>query len=226
MAQQDELDCARDENIFINEADGLTNDHPSLPEYEQDDSAVDNDSFDDLPTSIIVTNIHSEVFIDEELKAEMEDLFRQFSENVTFQWLKSFRRVRVNYTDPISAANARIQLHQFKINKSQINCYFAQPCTPVSNKNLQLPKPHKQFLISPPSSPPAGWEQAEECDPIVNHDLLAALANLTPGEMHELQPPTDNQPGIVIHTAQVVTEDSDEQASKLRIMHTRMPERT
>ena len=156
MAQQDELDCARDENIFINEADGLTNDHPSLPEYELDENALDNDSFDDLPTSIIVTNIHSEVFVDEDLKQEMEDLFRQFSEKVTFQWLKSFRRVRVNFTDPISAANARIQLHQFKINKSQINCYFAQPCTPVSNKNLQLPKPHKQFLISPPSSPPCG----------------------------------------------------------------------
>lgn len=57
----------------------------------------------------------------------------------------------------------------------------------MSNKNLQPPAPTKQFLISPPCSPPAGWAQAEECEPIVNQELLAALANLTPGEVHELQ---------------------------------------
>ncbi|CAO1416383.1 unnamed protein product [Diamesa serratosioi] len=213
---------------YVNEVDGLRNDHPALPDYQNDDAAsrdADADSFDDLPTSIIVTNIHSEVFVSEELKKEMEDLFRAFSESVTFHWLKSFRRLRVNYENAVSAANARIQLHQYKINKSTINCYFAQPVTPVSNKNLQPPAPTKQFLISPPCSPPAGWAQAEECEPIVNQELLAALANLTPGEVHELQPATESQPSIVVHTAQT-GEESDE-AAKLRveIAPTRCPER-
>lgn len=93
---------------FVNEADGLSNEHPAMPSsYANDDepnnSAVDQDSFDDLPTSLIVTSIHSEVFINEDLKAEMESLFREFSEDVTFQWLKSFRRLRVNYVDAVSA---------------------------------------------------------------------------------------------------------------------------
>lgn len=93
---------------FVNEVDGLPNEHPALPESfisgdELDNLEPNDDSFDDLPTSLIVTSIHSEVFHTEELKEEMERLFREFSENVTFQWLKSFRRLRVNYDTAISA---------------------------------------------------------------------------------------------------------------------------
>jgi Calcipressin len=96
-----------DENEFyVNEVDGLA--CPTLP-YENSDepeNAEQDDTLDDLPTSLIVTNIHSEVFNSEELKAEMESLFGKFSDNVTFQWLKSFRRLRVNYDNAVSAGNA------------------------------------------------------------------------------------------------------------------------
>jgi len=204
---------------YVNAVDGLPNEHPALPSSynsdEPENAEINSDSFDDLPKSIIVTNIHSEIFVNEDLKAELEGLFRQFSADVTFQWLKSFRRVRVNYTDAISAANARIQLHQYKINESVINCYFAQPVTPVSNKNLQPPAPTKQFLISPPCSPPAGWQQAEECDPIVNQDLLAALANLTPGEVHELHAAAESQPSIVVHTAMVGLDQPERERAQI-----------
>jgi hypothetical protein len=91
---------------YVNEVDGLPNEHPALPDGETDDHNTEtnpDDSFDDLPMSIIVTAIHSEVFVNDEKKAEMESLFRAFSEDVTFQWLKSFRRLRVNYTDAVSA---------------------------------------------------------------------------------------------------------------------------
>lgn len=67
-------------------------------------------------------------------------------------------------------------------------------------------------------------------EPIVNHDLLAALANLMPGESHELQPPSTEHPGIVIHTAKVKDEnDSDDDESEpasQRIIQTKCPERT
>lgn len=290
-----------DENIFINERDGLTNQHPILPlemdddDFEDKKQSPDSDSFDDLPTSLIVTNIHSEVFSNEQQREEMENLFKFFSPNVKFQWFRSFRRIRVNFDSAVAAAGARIQLHQYQYGKSKINCYFAQPVTPVvsnkphlpiglfngycfklqdnvrdknmtfnesffsfevsidlflhvnlcivhahvfilfyllqAHKFLQPPAPYKQFLISPPPSPPAGWQPHEEGEPIVNHDLLAALANLMPGESHELQPPTTDQPGIVIHTAKVKDENDEDDVDELepqqaRIVHTRCPERT
>lgn len=92
-------------------------------------------------------------------------------------------------------------------------------------------------MISPPASPPAGWQPHEEGEPIVNHDLLAALANLMPGESHELHPPTTEHPGIVIHTAKVKDETDDDdgddddketdlQQAPQRIIQTKCPERT
>ncbi|XP_037948573.1 protein sarah [Teleopsis dalmanni] len=220
-----------DQDIFINPADGLPSQHPTLPEADIDSDAepeVDPDSFDDLPTSIIVTNIHSEVFTNPQLKQEMEDLFRTFSESATFQWLRSFRRLRVNYDNAVAAANARIKLHQYEFNKKTvITCYFAQPVTPVSNKNLQPPAPVKQFLISPPASPPAGWEPREENEPLVNHDLLAALASLTPGEAHELHPQSDDQPAIIVHTAMLPEAGGPNilSGAKQPIVQTKCPER-
>lgn len=222
-----------DQDIYINAADGLPTQHPTLPPEGCVDSdtepEADADSFDDLPTSIIVTNIHSEVFASPELKHAMEELFRSFCESATFQWLRSFRRLRVNYDNAIAAANARIKLHQYEFNKKTvITCYFAQPVTPVSNKNLQPPAPVKQFLISPPASPPAGWEPREEGEPLVNHDLLAALASLTPGESHELHPQSEDQPAIIVHTAMVPEGGGSgvaELQPKASIVHTKCPER-
>lgn len=220
-----------DQDIYINAADGLPSQHPTLPPEGDVDSdtepEVDADSFDDLPTSIIVTNIHSEVFANPELKHAMEELFRTFSDSATFQWLRSFRRLRVNYDNAVAAANARIKLHQYEFNKKTvITCYFAQPVTPVSNKNLQPPAPVKQFLISPPASPPAGWEPREEGEPLVNHDLLAALASLTPGESHELHPQSEDQPAIIVHTAGLMAEAvGGGPGVKAPIVQTKCPER-
>ncbi|KAL0830647.1 hypothetical protein ABMA28_002785 [Loxostege sticticalis] len=224
MDHKEEDDSFQDDNVYINPEDGMPNIHPNIVNLEQEsDGNEEVDDIDDLPKSVIVTNIHSKVFDDEKLKKEMEDLFRTFSDNVTFQWLRSFRRLRVNYDSPLAAANARVQLHQYQFYNSCINCYFAQPVTPVSIKNLRPPAPVKQFLISPPSSPPVGWEPREEGEPIVNHDLLAALATLAPGESHELHAPTPTQPAIIVHTA-LSTEPSGPTQVGCSIPHTRCPE--
>lgn len=209
------------EDVYINPEDGMPNIHPNIANLEHESDTRDElDSFDDLPKSVIVTNIHSEIFANEKLKRDLEDLFRTFSDNITFQWLRSFKRLRVNYDSPLAAANARVQLHQYQFHNSCINCYFAQPVTPISLKNLKPPAPVKQFLISPPSSPPVGWEPREEGEPIVNHDLLAALASLAPGESRELHAPTPTQPAIVVHTA---ISDAPIHVGQ-KIPHTRCPD--
>lgn len=216
-------------NIIINEIDGLPNVHPNLdPVIRRRDSSSDqqDNDLEDLPTSLIVTNIHDNVFTSAESKQEMEMMFRQFAEEneeVTFQWLRSFRRLRVNFQTANAAAAARVKLHQFKIKDSVISCYFAQPVTPVKIHNLQPPLPDKQFLISPPASPPLDWEPRPEHEPLVNHDLLAALATLAPGCSCELHPAGPGQPGIVVHSASLpgcLAADG----GKPRITPTRCPE--
>ena len=46
---------------------------------------------------------------------------------------------------------------------------------------LHVPPVTRQYLISPPASPPVGWEQPKEDKPVVDYDLLAAMAQLLPG---------------------------------------------
>lgn len=85
---------------------------------------------------------------------------------------------------------------------------------------LRPPQLEKQFLISPPVSPPIGWEQKIEDPPIVDLNLVAAIAQLQPSEArsieknalneiflfpdesHELLPKKlgSKTPSIVIHT--------------------------
>lgn len=56
-----------DDDIIINDQDGLPNVHPNLlAEAEVDSPDRDtDDEFEDLPTSLIVTNIHDNVFASE-----------------------------------------------------------------------------------------------------------------------------------------------------------------
>lgn len=52
------------DDIIINERDGLPNVHPNLlNEAEINSPDASEDEFEDLPTSLIVTNIHDSVFV-------------------------------------------------------------------------------------------------------------------------------------------------------------------
>ncbi|KAJ8882666.1 hypothetical protein PR048_014478 [Dryococelus australis] len=238
MAVDSDEAMSNDNDIIINEVDGLPNVHPNYIELELQREAPHRDCDgsprtldelihdEDLPTSLIVTNLDSSVFKDEEKKKNIQLLFGQFGEPSSIQFFRSFRRMRVNYQCPAAAAKARIHLHQTQFAGSVINCYFAQPVSPIDfgDQHLQLPAPVKMFLISPPASPPIGWEPRDEGEPLVNYDLLAAIANLTPGETHELHPPSESQPGIVVHVCEESPTLADGKSPKMRIAHTRSPD--
>ncbi|CAH8617179.1 unnamed protein product [Heterobilharzia americana] len=95
-----------------------------------------------------------------------------------------------------------------------------------SMKHLAPPKPSRLFLLSPPSSPPVGWEPKPECEPVINYELLQALASLAPGETFELHPrdQENRHPSIVITPCET---DSacNKSGTKLQIVQTRCPDR-
>lgn len=66
-----------------------------------------------------------------------------------------------------------------------ICCYLlsVQPII-LGSQQLEIPQRTKQFLISPPASPPVGWEPVTEESPCVDYSLVTALASLQlPGEI-------------------------------------------
>ncbi|KAL3884051.1 hypothetical protein ACJMK2_030274 [Sinanodonta woodiana] len=194
MAEADESSDNK-ENV-VNEVD-----YPN----EQNDEGL-HGLFDDikcdLPDKLMVTNVDISVYENDNSKAEFEKFFMVYDENATFQYFKSFRRARVNYSSPVFAARARLDLDGTEVCGQNVNCFFLQTLKPGEGNrgpHLHPPVPTKQFLISPPASPPVGWEQQPEAEPVLNLDLLSAVVQLAPGEAHELHPPSENQPAIVVH---------------------------
>lgn len=95
-----------------------------------------------------------------------------------------------------------------------------------SNVHLAPPKTKHLFLLSPPASPPVGWEPKPEAQPIINYELLAALADLEPGKDHELHPPCESsgQPSIIVTPCETVKERRPVMHGG-KVIPTRRPER-
>ncbi|XP_038571678.1 calcipressin-1 isoform X2 [Micropterus salmoides] len=181
----------------------------------------------------LVASVTSQVFNRPEAQASFEALFRSFDPEVQFQYFKSFRRVRISFSDALAAAEARLRLHKTDLNGKEMRLYFAQSVH-IGSPRLEPPKPEKQFLISPPASPPIGWEPSPDAMPVVNYDLLCAISKLGPGDKYELHTATPTTPSVVVHVCEdergdsSAPDDSDQddkpRTPRPKIIQTRRPD--
>ncbi|XP_077461161.1 calcipressin-1-like isoform X1 [Stigmatopora argus] len=202
--------------------------------YEEDATAADV-QFNAFPNVVVAYKVTEDLFNDDTLKASFEALFLSFDPEAQFQYFKSFRRVRINFSDALAAAEARLRLHKSDFHGKEMRLYFAQSVH-IGSPRLEPPKPDKQFLISPPASPPVGWEQSQDAMPVVNYDLLCAISKLGPGDKYELHTATPTTPSVVVHVCKEELgeslgrdeRDPDEvaQPARPKIVQTRRPDYT
>ncbi|XP_061692087.1 calcipressin-1-like isoform X2 [Syngnathoides biaculeatus] len=178
---------------------------------------------------LVASVTNREVFNHPDAQASFEALFRSFDPKAQFQYFKSFRRVRINFSDSLAAAEARLRLHKTDFNGKEMRLYFAQSVH-IGSPRLEPPKPEKQFLISPPASPPVGWEQSQDAMPVVNYDLLCAISKLGPGDKYELHTATPTTPSVVVHVCKEELGDSNPddlaRPARPKIVQTRRPDYT
>ncbi|KAF2470603.1 calcineurin binding protein-like protein [Lindgomyces ingoldianus] len=145
--------------------------------------------------TLIITNLQeAEIFKPSNL-IQIRELISQHCAVHTWAPLKSFRRIVVSFFDVDSAVQIRKNLDGEFLMGCRIRIYFGlnTPLNP-SDQHLPLPKSDKLFFISPPPSPPMGWEMHNEEAPntIVHaEDLAAALARLHADHYDCPLPPTE-----------------------------------
>ncbi|QSZ36539.1 hypothetical protein DSL72_006419 [Monilinia vaccinii-corymbosi] len=132
--------------------------------------------------TLLITNLKdAEIFRPDNLQT-IKDLINTSAPIHSWAPLKSFSRIIVSFFDDASAIRIRQILDGEEIMGVQVRVYFGQP-TSISpkDKHLNLPDAGKLFFISPPPSPPHGWEMKMEDAPnkqVHAEDLAEALAKL------------------------------------------------
>jgi hypothetical protein len=145
------------------------------------------------PTNtLLFTNLQDlQIFRPDNLQT-IRDLISQTAPIYTWTPLKSFRRIIVSFHDEQAAIRIRSIWDGENIMGERCRVYFGQhtPLNLATDQHLALPDPGKLFFISPPPSPPEGWEDRLEGAPnkeVHADDLASALEKLS----HHSEAPVD-----------------------------------
>lgn len=135
------------------------------------------------PTNtLIITNLQSlEIFTSSVLDG-IQKAINDHAPIHTFSPLKSFRRIIVSFFSSEDAIAIRKVLDGESVLGNRVRVYFGQETKiNVEDQHLQAPRSDKLFFISPPPSPPMGWEMRNEDAPnkeVHAEDLAEALGRL------------------------------------------------
>ena len=161
------------------------------------DAGDENISYE--ATSLVAKKLPVDIFNNISLRNIFEDKFKYFGE-CSFVYLYSFKKFIVSYTTCENAVIAQAELHgKTVLDDFELSVDFKERSKKLGGDYLLVPKTQRLFLLSPPASPPVGWTQKEEPIPVVNYDLLSAVASMQkPGMPVELISKTESTPSIVV----------------------------
>lgn len=129
----------------------------------------------------------------------------------SFSPLKSLRRIICSFYSTEAAVAIRQHLDGLSLlGNVRARVYFGEP-TPIGEQKRYLDRPDagRLFFISPPPSPPVGWEIRDEGPPnkdVIARDLADALGKLR-GKMHDGEGFADEL--ATEHEEQVQTDGED-----------------
>ncbi|KAF3933437.1 Calcipressin-2 [Dactylella cylindrospora] len=137
------------------------------------------------PTNtLLITNLKdAEIFRPDHLQA-LRDIIAGSAHLMSWSPLKSFARIVCSFESEEDAIRVRGELDGETIMGHRMRIYFGAhtPVTPPTDNHLQAPESQKLFFISPPPSPPVGWEIRNEEPPntlVMPEDLASALQKLS-----------------------------------------------
>jgi len=137
------------------------------------------------PTNtLIITNLTEvEIFRPDHLQS-LRDIVASSAHLVSWSPLKSFARIVCSFESEEDATKIKSELDGECLLGHRMKIFFGKhtPVTPPTDQHLQAPESQKLFFISPPPSPPVGWEMKNEAPPnsvVMPDDLAHALQKLS-----------------------------------------------
>lgn len=138
-----------------------------------------------VTNTLIVTNLDRRTFLPENL-AELRSRLEQYGIIYKIVPIKSFNRILAIFYQTNDAKIAKTYCDRTKFLDNDVRIYYGQHTSIYddeednNSKHLNVPALEKNWLISPPCSPPVGWTQIKEDGPNSNtlaDDLVHALAH-------------------------------------------------
>eukprot|EP00038_Savillea_parva_P011239 m.196172 g.196172 ORF g.196172 m.196172 type:complete len:279 (+) comp19706_c0_seq1:76-912(+) len=172
---------------------------------------------------LLVRAIPDVVFTDPEAKDRLVERLREYGSVRDVDLLPEYNAVRIRYETDEAASRAATELSKVPYLGSALDCITGATLQQSASDNtldpapdrgpmdlLQVPTLEKQWLISPPPSPPPGWRPRVEDPPVVNMALVEALQGLDPSQEREIHAASEGLPAITVQLADCSDSDNDD----------------
>lgn len=132
--------------------------------------------------TLLITNLQDPQIFSSAVLDNIQKEVNKHATLHTFSPLRSMRRIICTFYTTEDAIKIKQVLDNESVMGHRVRIYFGQN-TKIDNQDIHLraPKSNKLFFISPPPSPPMGWEMRNEEPPnkdVHAEDLATALSRL------------------------------------------------